>query len=111
MKFESEVVVTTNVTNLFIHGFHKNKSVARKLIQTTFNHKCKKKQKTLKSFETDFWSYGLKTFESDCIHINETWQLGPCILRLKSNSTTLADKEQRVITWDLRSISEERNSE
>ena len=27
-----------SVTNLYIHGFHKNMSVARKLIQTIFNH-------------------------------------------------------------------------
>ena len=32
MKFELEVVVIPNVTNLFIHDFFKNMSVARKLI-------------------------------------------------------------------------------
>ena len=52
MKFELEVVVTTkSVTNFFIHGFHKNMSVTRKLIKIIFNHRRKK---TIKSYATDF---------------------------------------------------------
>ena len=55
----------------------------------------------MKSYETDYRSYGLKI------------QLGPysvcIILRVKLNSTAFADKKQRVITWDLRSFSDELN--
>ena len=37
-----------SVTNLFIHGFHKNMSVARRLIQTIFNHRRKKLWRAMK---------------------------------------------------------------
>ena len=71
-------------------------------------------KKTMKSYGTDFRLYGIKYIWKRLHSYKRNVTIGAmysvCItLRVKLNSTAFADKKQRVITWDLRSFSDERN--
>ena len=87
--------------------FKKKMSVARKLIQTIFSHRhTKKLWKAMKLIFDNTDEKHLKAIA----FIKRKRDNRVVYITTKINFSTLADKEQWLITWDLRSFSDERNS-